>query len=183
MKNIFTKFDFFNQNLQEFLTKNEGKMTTLNFFKFLAKSQENDPKNFQVRSIWVAEPEKQWIGEYKVVFGAHFNLRAWQRVLEITDPIEAVMEQLKNNEVANAITGYPIFWDTETKQIIASSQTEAVAVVQEGVPFVPVYSSGDSFIYVRTVIVKEANMFFKKDTAVLAVDADGNVSWTREPVE
>ena len=62
------------------------------------------------------------------------------------------------------------------KQAPAAGEVPALALV-------PVYSSGDSFIYVRTVIVKEANMFFKKDTAVLAVDADGNVSWVREPVE
>lgn len=158
-------------------------MSTPDFFKFLEESQQYDPKNFQVRSIWVSEPEKQWVGEYKVVFGTHFNLRAWQRMLEIKDPIKIVMKQLNNNAVATAITNYPIFWDTGTEQIIGSSQTEAVAVVQDGLPFVPVYSAGDSFINVRTVIVKEPNMYFKKDTAVLTVDADGNVSWGREPVE
>jgi hypothetical protein len=183
MKNIFTNYEFYNQNLQEFLTINEGKMKTAEFFKFLEKAQADEPKNFQIRSIWVSEPDKKWVGEYKAVFGTHFNLRVWQRMLEIEDPIKIIMKQLKNNAVATAITNYPIFWDEETKQIVGASQTEAVAVVQEGLPFVPVYSAGDSFINVRTVIVKEPNMFFKKDTAVLAVDADGNVSWTREPIE
>lgn len=181
MKNIFKHFEFIKQNLQDFLTKNESKMKTEDFFKFLEKSQEDDPKNFQIRSIWVSEPEKKWVGEYKVVFGAHFNLRAWQRFLDIANPIAIIMRQLKNNEVAAAITNYPIYWDGE--KVVGATKTAAVAVIQDSCPFIPIYSAGDSFIYVRTVVAKEPNVFFKKDTAVLAVDADGNVSWVRKPIE
>ena len=153
-------FEFNNQNLQNFLTRNESKMSTKDFFNFLEKAQNDDPQNFQVRPLWVSDGE--WVGEYRVVFGAHFNLRVWQRVFRVAEPIEAVMEQLQNPEVARIVTSNPIYWDE---------------VEQE---FVPVYSSGDSFVNVKTVIEKTEDMFFSKGTAVISVDKAGNVSIVKE---
>lgn len=172
-------FEFNNQNLQEFLTKNEASMKTGDFFSFLENAQVDDPQNFQIRPLWVSDGD--WTGEYKVVFGAHFNLRAWQRLLRVAEPIEAVMKQLSNNKVAEAVTSYHVYWDNKHKQVVGSSETVAVAVIQEGMSFVPVYAAGDSFVNVKTVIAKEPDMYFSRDTAILAVDKAGNVSWVREP--
>jgi len=177
------RFELTNQNLQNFLTINEGRMGTDEFFEFLRRSQENDPKDFQIRTAWVSIPETNWVGEYKVVFGTHFNLRAWQRVLGVIEPIEMVMEQLANNEVIKSITDYPIYWDSKTKKIIGTSGTVAVAVIQEDFPFIPIYSAGDSFINVKTLLVKEPTLFFSKDTAVLYADKNGKVKWIKKPVE
>ena len=170
-------FEFNNQNLQNFLTRNESKMSTKDFFNFLEKAQNDDPQNFQVRPLWVSDGE--WVGEYRVVFGAHFNLRVWQRVFRVAEPIEAVMEQLQNPEVARIVTSNPIYWD-EVEQEIVADEIEALAVIQEDLPFVPIYSAGDSFVNVKTVIEKTEDMFFSKGTAVISVDKAGNVSIVKE---
>ena len=161
------KFKYEHQELQNFLTRNESKMSTKDFFNFLEKTQNDDPQNFQVRTLWVSDGE--WVGEYRAVFGGHFNLRAWQRVFRVAEPIE----------VARIVTSNPIYWD-EGEHEIVTDEIEAVAVIQEDLPFVPVYTAGDSFVNVKTVIEKTADMFFFKGTAVITVDKAGNISIVKE---
>lgn len=169
----FNTFCYENQNLAAYLMKNESKLETQDFFAKLRQDEELDPKNFKVRDIWVRDGD--WCGEYMVVFGRHFSVRAWQR-FNAGDIVAAVMQQLSNNEVAKAITDHPVFWDHGAVSV-GEDGFDSVAVIEDDVPFVVIYECGDSYICPKTVLAKSPDMFFHKNTLVLHVSKTGSVSY------
>lgn len=163
-----------NQDLALYLARLENRTTTEDFFKKLRDDEKLDPKNFQVRETWLRVDD--WYGEYMVVFGRHFNIRACQRIGLGCEVIDAVMRQLSNNEVLYAITNHPLCW--ENGEVVSNSgeKIRAVAVLEEDTPFVCIYECGQSYVYPRTILEKHPTLYFHEDTAVIMVNRDGSVT-------
>ena len=171
------KFVYENQKMSEYLMRNEARMTTDQFFEKLLQDESLDPKNCTVRETWVHDNETEWCGQYMVVFGRHFHIRAWQRfcALSSEEVIEKVMHQLGNNQLALAITEHPVYWD-DGEISTGDDGIKATAVIEEGVPFVCIYECGDSYICPVTLLKKTPNLYFHEDTRVLYVSRTGKVS-------
>jgi len=175
MKMFINSFLANNQDLTPYLARLESRMTTKDFFEKLRLDEELDPSYFQVRETWLRVDD--WYGEYMVVFGRHFIIRASQRIGLSGEIIDAVMRQLSNNEVLCEITNYPLCWENnEVVRDDEDSTVRAVAVLEEDTPFVCIYECGQSYIYPRTILKKSPVLYFHADTAVIMVSKDGTVT-------
>lgn len=161
-----------NQDLTPYLSRLESRLTTEDFFKAL--DAQVDPINFHVRETWLRVDD--WCGEYRVVFGRHFLIRACQRIGLGREVIDSVMRQLANNDVLQTVTSHPLFW--EDSEIVTDDEDgiRAVAVLEEGVPFVCIYECGQSYVYPRTVLKKMHDLFFHRDTDVIMVNKNGSIT-------
>lgn len=163
-----------NQNLTPYLARLESLFPTDDFFAKIRSDEKLDPMNFQVRETWLRTED--WAGEYMVVFGRHFNIRACQRIGLRDDVIEAVMQQLSNNEVLAAVTSHPLCWENGEIVSVYEDKYRAVVVLEEGTNFVCIYECGQSYIYPRTILSKSPSMSFHKDQEVIVVTKEGYVS-------
>lgn len=163
-----------NQDLTLYLAQLECRMTTCDFFKKLRDDERLDPMNFQVRETWLRVDD--WFGEYMVVFGRHFSIRACQRVGLNFGVIDAVMRQLSNNEVLYAVTSHPLYWEKNKVVRDDGDKIRAVAVLEEDTPFACIYECGQSYVYPRTILEKRPTLHFHEDTAVIMVNRDGFVT-------
>lgn len=164
-----------NQNLTPYLSRLESLLRTDEFIAKLRADEQLDPENFKIRETWLRIED--WMGEYMVIFGRHFLIRAWQRIWMVDDIIKAVMRQLSNNAILEAVTSHPLYW--EDGKIVGNDGDEikSVAVIEEDVPFVCIYECGQSYVYPRTILQKSPDMFFYSNTAVVVVDKDGTISY------
>jgi len=164
---------FHKQEMEKFLTRNESRMTTDDFFRFL---EENQDEEFIVRPLWVTD-EMGIAYQYRVCFGGHFMVRANQRMEYFgrDAQIDAVMKVLHNMAVARVATSHPVYWDEKSFTYGNDEETKVVAVISDNETFIPFFVSGDSFIYVTTVYRKSLSVSFRKEAAVIQVDAAGNV--------
>lgn len=62
---------------------------------------------------------------------------------------------------------------------MGEDNVRSIAVIDENLPFVPVFQVGNSYICPITVCVKLPDMPFNKNTRVLTVSKEGNVSVLR----
>lgn len=67
-----------NQNLTPYLSRLESLLRTDEFIAKLRADEQLDPENFKIRETWLRIED--WMGEYMVIFGRHFLIRAWQRI-------------------------------------------------------------------------------------------------------
>lgn len=164
-----------NQNLTPYLSRLESLLCTDEFFAKLRADEQLDPENFKIRETWLRIED--WMGEYMVIFGRHFLIRAWQRIWMVDDVIKAVMLQLSNNAILEAVTSHPLYWEDGKIEGNDGDEIRSVAVIEEDVPFVCIYECGQSYVYPRTILQKSPDMFFYNSTAVVVVDKDGTVSY------
>ena len=104
-----------------------------------------------------------------IVFGRHFSIRACQRIGLGSKVIDAVMRQLSNNEVLQAVTSHSLYWENEKVVCDDEDGIRAVAVLEEDTPFVCIYECGQSYVYPRTILKKRPSLHFHNDTAVIMV--------------
>lgn len=164
-----------NQDLTPYLSRLESRLRTDEFFAKLRADEKLDPENFQTRETWLRVDD--WAEEYIVVFGCHFLIRAWQRIWMVDDVVKAVMRQLSNNAVLEAVTSHPLYWEDGKIEGNDGDEIRSVAVIEEDVPFVCIYECGQSYVYPRTILQKSPDMFFYNSTAVVVVDKDGTISY------
>lgn len=158
-----------------YLSRLESLLRTDEFIAKLRADEQLDPENFKIRETWLRIED--WMGEYMVIFGRHFLIRAWQRIWMVDDIIKAVMRQLSNNAILEAVTSHPLYWEDGKIEGNDGDEIKSVAVIEEDVPFVCIYECGQSYVYPRTILQKSPDMFFYSNTAVVVVDKDGTISY------
>lgn len=152
---------WYDENLKEFLARNENRYTPEEYFEFLEKSQD---ENFRVRKfIATITPEDSenivYYQEIRVVFGIHFKRRAQERMRGLyfyEDQIDAVMKILEENpKVAERALDKPYCYEDGEGLIPPDGKYQSTAAVKVGLDFVPIFTAGTAFIFVETVIPKK----------------------------
>lgn len=165
-----------NQNLAKTLPLNESRLSKGEFFKWLRRSAELDPKNFLLGCV---EIERDYGPEvYPVIVGEHARKRTHQRTWSSTEQVlEKAINLLRIPMIGQVVVENPVVWNDELGAAVPFEEggSNGVVVLDERDNLAIVFDCGFSYIRVATIYGYAPKFRLRHGNLVIQISASGAI--------
>lgn len=147
---------------------------TLSASKFYQKVEAFAQANQGFNCMKFTDSREEFMPHY-LVMSSHSDDRMFERNFgsSATAVMASVAALIKDTAVLESIKDSCLMvWNEDTNAAEQEGDYNAVALVREGMDYVPMIQVGEQHFYIRTFVKKSKNMFFKKGTKVIHFDAN-----------
>lgn len=148
---------------------------TLPASKFYQKVEAFAQANQGFSCMKFTDSREEFMPHY-LVMSSHSDDRMFERNFgsSTTAVMATVAALIRDTAVLETIKDSCLMvWNEDTNTAEQEGDYNAVALVREGMDYVPIIQVGEEHLFIRTFVKKNENMFFKKGTRVLHFDANG----------
>jgi len=111
-----------------------------------------------------------------LVMSPHSDDRMFERSIcsSPTVLMATIVTLIKDTDILEMVKDSCLMsWDEDSNKPMREGQYNAVALIREGLNFVPIIQVGEQHLYIRTVVTKSDKTFIKNGTLSIHFDASG----------